>query len=681
MTDDNEPQLYLKFHGRILDSLGIQMYQSPVAAVAELIANAWDADAKEVRITLPDTLDGSPELIVYDNGRGMTFDECQSFYLNVGRNRRVDMGAKSVDGRPVLGRKGIGKFAGFGIADIMRVETISGETGEKTIFELDIRELRSDAYVDLSPQPVTVIERLDPDPARIAEQSTTITLRELKLQTVRNPEPFAKSMARRFLLAAQADDFAVTVNELPLPEDVEPFPVQFDFPRDYAPEERPEGMKLDGAWGVEELEEGRTIRWRVRFSKTPIESEEFRGVSVFCGVKIAQNPFFFNLSGGLGGQHGQQYLTGKIVADYLDQLGGDVITTERQRINWEEPAALQLQEWGRERLKELLVLWKARRAKDKLERLDARIEPFAQRLDSLPPSERQIVRTALTRVAQVEAIDEDQFGGLAQAILTAWEGGRLRGLINDIARMDGLEEGGLIHLLTEAQVIGALHMAEIVVTRIGIIRGLERRIADRDLENAVRDFIAENPWLIGPRWETFRKEISLNNFVEDALEEAGITKDPDWQGRMDLVLRSGEQLLVLEFMRPGLTIDRDHINRFRHYVQALRTRLAANSELAITSVTGLLVADKLNRKPDILLEIESLKQTNMFCQEWSALLNNAKAQWQDFMDATADRAPDDPRVESLRADVARLTNEVPPEEKAAPAAPEPDVTADLDEER
>lgn len=41
----DERQLYLRFHGRILDSLGIQMYQSPVAAIAELVANAWDADA------------------------------------------------------------------------------------------------------------------------------------------------------------------------------------------------------------------------------------------------------------------------------------------------------------------------------------------------------------------------------------------------------------------------------------------------------------------------------------------------------------------------------------------------------------------------------------------------------------------------------------------------------------
>ncbi|MEG3163153.1 hypothetical protein U1701_00950 [Sphingomonas sp. PB2P19] len=52
-------------------------------------------------------------------------------------------------------------------------------------------------------------------------------------------------------------------------------------------------------------------------------------------------------------------------------------------------------------------------------------------------------------------------------------------MIDDIARMDQLEEGALIHLLAESHVIGALHMAEIVEARVGIIRGLERRIVNR----------------------------------------------------------------------------------------------------------------------------------------------------------------------------------------------------------
>jgi hypothetical protein len=54
------PALYLDFHGRFIDALGIQMYQKPTAAIAELIANAWDADAQAVEVTLPPTLTPGP---------------------------------------------------------------------------------------------------------------------------------------------------------------------------------------------------------------------------------------------------------------------------------------------------------------------------------------------------------------------------------------------------------------------------------------------------------------------------------------------------------------------------------------------------------------------------------------------------------------------------------------------
>jgi hypothetical protein len=133
--------------------------------------------------------------------------------------------------------------------------------------------------------------------------------------------------------------------------------IQFVFPAAYVEEERPEHLTLTGdGWGREEIAEGETIEWQIKFTEKPIDEEELRGVAVYCGVKLAQAPFFFLLSGGLAGQHGQQYLTGRIRADYLDRLDADVITTERQRINWEEATAGRLLDWGQDRLKQLLAL-------------------------------------------------------------------------------------------------------------------------------------------------------------------------------------------------------------------------------------------------------------------------------------------------------------------------------------
>src|SRR6266542_3760656 len=107
-------------------------------------------------------------------------------------------------------------------------------------------------------------------------------------------------MARRFLLAQQTSSFKVAINGLALPQDAEIVPIEFEFPRDYRPTELPSGLSVVGGWGVETLADGNLIKWRIRFTPSPIGVEEFRGVSVFCGIKVAQTPFFFQLSGGLG---------------------------------------------------------------------------------------------------------------------------------------------------------------------------------------------------------------------------------------------------------------------------------------------------------------------------------------------------------------------------------------------
>ena len=648
-------KLYLHFHGRIIDSLGIQMYQSPVAAVAELIANGWDADASLVKVQLPSGLSGNPEIIIQDNGIGMTFAECQDFYLSVGRNRREEKDDDdrshdaSPDGRPVLGRKGIGKFAGFGVAEILEIDTTSSKTGERTVFRLDLRDLRSNAYVGTTKKEVPILEKQAPSEARKKSKGTRVTLRHLKLSRAPSEDVFRRSMARRFLINQVADEFEILINGTGVPNDNALAGVEFDFPSDYNDDELPEGLCVKGKAGHEKVGQDQ-ISWRVRFTKAPITTDELRGVSVFCGIKLAQSPFFFNLSGGLSGQHGQQYVSGQVQADYLDKLSSDVITTERQRINWEMDACRPLEDWGKERVKSLLSIWKARRAEAKLRQIDDKIAPFSQRLGKLKPTEKRTVRTALQRLAAIEALSEDQFSDLSNGILTAWEGGRLRELIEGVSKVQDMDEGVLLSLLAEAQVLNALHIAEAVRAKVDIIQGLRRRIIERELENPVRDYIAENPWLLSPEWETFKIEKSVNTILAAAAAEAKLDADDDSANkRIDLALSSGRQLLIVEFMRPGLTADREHLDRYQFYVDILRSRINANTQFGFEIVSGLLVADKLNRKSGMDLALKRLAADDMQAIEWDGLLGRARAQWKDFLDVLVERAPEDDRLTGLRS--------------------------------
>ena len=197
----------------------------------------------------------------------------------------------------------------------------------------------------------------------------------------------------------------------------------------------------------------------------------------------------------------------------MDRLPADVITTERQRINWELPTCKPLEDWGKERVKSLLSIWKARRAEKKLQQIEDKVAPFSERLEKLRGTEKRTVRTALRKVAAIEALSDDQFADLSNGILTAWEGGRLRELIENVSNVEDMDETVLLALLAEAQVLNALHVAEAVKAKVDIIEGLRRRIVERDLENAVRDYIAENPWLLSPQWETFKVEISVKSLL------------------------------------------------------------------------------------------------------------------------------------------------------------------------
>ena len=70
-------QFSMKILGRLLEHLGSQMYKRRDTALAELVANAWDAGATNVALTLPTTAyDPARSCItISDNGEGMNEDQ------------------------------------------------------------------------------------------------------------------------------------------------------------------------------------------------------------------------------------------------------------------------------------------------------------------------------------------------------------------------------------------------------------------------------------------------------------------------------------------------------------------------------------------------------------------------------------------------------------------------------
>lgn len=644
-------KLKLKFHGRVIDHLGIQMYQSPVAAIAELISNAWDADAEEVNVTLPAKAEAGAVIVIADTGNGMTFEECQERYLNVGYDCR-EGGAKAQSSekeRPVLGRKGIGKFAGFGIAQTMAIDTTSRKNGERTVFELGLDRMRGEQYIEAGGE-IDVTSYSPPSEEMKQMHGTKITLHGLSLQRAQNPEAFARSMSRRFLLAQRVADFKVLVNGTPIPADSDLDGAEFVFPAAYEDSERPPGMEIDfEGWGSEDIGGGRKIRWRFQFYKDTIKEDELRGISVFAHGKLAQQPFTFNIVGGISGQQGLEYLSGRVEADYIDSLPVDLIATERQRINWEHPEAVPLLAWGKKRVDDLCRLWKERRAADKIKAMESKLATFSSRLLSLPRSEQKTLRRALSKLAQVSALTTKQFEELGDAILTSWEGGRLKELISSLAESQTMNSDALVDLLMEANVLTALNTYEAVRTKIALIEGLRAKVEKNELELAVRDYIAEHPWLISPKWETFKVEASIKKVLKELLPAKIQPEDEEkgWNRRIDLVLGAGDVLLILEFMQPGKPLDIGHIGRFEYYVSTIRTHLAANTGGQFERCIGYLIASATVKDAAIASMVVSKAREDMYYMDWHTLLAEAEKQYEEFMQILREHAPQDDRLKRL----------------------------------
>lgn len=137
MSDAEKMDLVMTFDPSTIEHLGIRMYSTLPPVMAELVANAYDADARKVTITL---FDGDEKrIIVSDNGDGMSYAEINDSFLRIGRNRRNESADTTKLGRRVIGKKGLGKLSFFGMSDCVEISTV--KNGLKNVFEMNLSDI------------------------------------------------------------------------------------------------------------------------------------------------------------------------------------------------------------------------------------------------------------------------------------------------------------------------------------------------------------------------------------------------------------------------------------------------------------------------------------------------------------------------------------------------------------
>ena len=110
-------------------TIGERLYGESIELIRELINNAYDADATEVKVTITNN-----QIIVEDNGIGMDLSGLKQ-YFNIGSTLKRNNPKSEKFGRDRIGEFGIGKFASLSACSRFELWTKKDDFQAKVIFD------------------------------------------------------------------------------------------------------------------------------------------------------------------------------------------------------------------------------------------------------------------------------------------------------------------------------------------------------------------------------------------------------------------------------------------------------------------------------------------------------------------------------------------------------------------
>jgi hypothetical protein len=639
--------LKLRYAGSLVEQLGAQLYPRVTATVAELISNSWDADARNAWVTIPfDTWKAASEIVVVDDGIGMTHDQARDAYLIVGRKRRVEEGT---DRSPTLkrhlhGRKGIGKLAAFGTARILECVTL--KQGVLTAFSLDYDKIRKlKPSEDYQVEPATDLSLpANPVTGKPIGPGTRIRLRNLWMKRSISESGFMRSMSRRFAIAQ--GEMNVFINGRPLQRfDMD---VQFRFPRDAQPSEI---VRIDpDGWAVESLPDGKEVRWWIGFTEKPVEDEQMQGISVLAGTKMAQRPFMFERVQGTTGQLGQEYLVGEVQAEWLDEgedISEDFIQSNRDQLQIEDERLDPFVEWGRKRLAWALRERNRLRQQKTLE--DFKVSPeYEDLLRDLTPKEQQGMMKIAEQASKFPEMGPADVRDLMGQVLNAREDRIVRALMEEIADEDDPFQERMWKLVHDFGLLDARRNLTIIEARLKTIEKLKEAVLRGAKEVPdIHDIIRSDAWLLDPRWHPYDDEVDY----QPEEDEKGQVVD------FLFVLRPGkpapiDEVIVVEIKR-GRNADgsirrasEDEVNKFHGYVGQVKVHYSKSTKLPI--VRGLMIAEYYSERANIIRhDLEQILDPRMEFKTWGRVIDETEQMHRGWLTVSRRRAE---RRESGRSD-------------------------------
>lgn len=565
----------------LIRSLGSIVTQ-PEAALTELVANAWDAGATEVKIFIP--CENNQSLTIEDNGIGMTKDDFHNRWMKLRYNRLKHQGKKVVfpDGvtgvRFAYGRNGVGRHGllCFNDSEYSVKTTKDGNTLSLTV------------STQIKGQPIAVINEDQQEEKDILHGTK---LEVIAIQNIPNVDRIRDVIASKFLHDPQ---FRIEINRVSLQlEDLKGFldqktikipDTEISLTAYFIDSQKSlrksiyqgiafwQGGRLIGepSWvlGKDVILDGRTTlakRYTVVISTNDLEDEIKEDWSGFKDTETMQK-----------------------VYDEVSLYVNDKIS-ELSRASIEETKTLIKQEF-KQKLKDAspLVLYE----------IDEVIENITL---SSPKARQESVMLAVDAIINLEKSKSGQE------------------LLAKLAQFNEDDIDGLNQLLNKWTIKDALTVLNEIDKRLTVIEAIRKLSKDKSIDelHILHPLVTEARWLFGPEYDSaeYTSNRQLQSVISTLFKEKAIAKhDINYKKRPDIVcladstmaitgtedfsteteLSTVNKILIIELKRGGFKITRDERNQAQGYSEDL---LASFPTARISSfVLGDDIADNVQRK-------------------------------------------------------------------------------------
>jgi hypothetical protein len=625
---DTKEAYRMQFDIGTIKHLGLQMYSTLPPVISELVANAWDANATKVEITIPETPidEATSEITIVDNGIGMSDADIRTRYLIIGRDRREDENTdRSAEPykRKIMGRKGIGKFSAFGIAREIEIESI--RKSDVSRFRMNYNEL-----LEQADEREILLPSLPP--TGYISLGTKITLRHItKFRTRSIPiQRIRRGLSRRFSIIGAQYDFEIVINGTPIS------PEERDLKRLLEKDE--DGKQY--LWEYENVEIKPETGWKVSGwigglnRTTPLADGIDRGIVIMARGKLVQEPFVFGAT--VGQQFALSYLIGELYAEFVDELE-DTIGTTRNSLVWETEPNIALKEWGQGEVNKIAREWAEKRRKDNEKKLTQNplYTEFRKQADEI--GNRRVLKIADTLVRQAvgknPTADVEDLQVVIKTCLDFLEFDAFWEIAEDLAETSLEDIPMVIELFREWQIVEAKEMARVTEGRITTIEKLQDFIDKNALEvPTLHNFLKEFPWVIDPRWTLVDDEVEYSKLLHEQFPD---DEDiPDEDKRIDfLCVSEGNDLIVVEIKRPKSKASMKELNQVEEYVSFMRdyVRKTTDPDFQYKEVTGYLLCGDLVDTYQVRERCNNLARAGIYIRRYSDLLEIVKKAHNEFL--------------------------------------------------